>query len=97
MKDYDEIEIKVKENMLNFITPNLSSDQIMVNYKIGNAQSAYLMIVDYYGNIGTSNNYLLDINTTQTTINISNYHTGFYSVALVCDGQIVDAKTLIKN
>ncbi len=29
--------------------------------------------------------------------NISNYTNGYYTVALVCDGQIVDAKTLIKN
>ena len=29
--------------------------------------------------------------------NLSNYINGFYTVALVCNGQIVDAKTLIKQ
>jgi hypothetical protein len=32
-----------------------------------------------------------------TNIDISNYPTGFYTVALVVNGQIVDAKTLIKQ
>ena len=35
--------------------------------------------------------------SSQTTINLSNYTNGFYTVALVCNGQIVDAKTLIKQ
>ena len=35
--------------------------------------------------------------TSQTTINVANYVNGFYTVALVCNGQIVDAKTLIKQ
>lgn len=55
------------------------------------------MIVGQYGTNGTSNNYVLDIETNQTTINISNYANGFYTVALVCDGDLVDAKTLIKQ
>jgi hypothetical protein len=33
----------------------------------------------------------------KTNINVSNYPNGLYTVALVCDGQIVDAKTLIKQ
>jgi hypothetical protein len=48
-----------------------------------NAQS------DYY--------YYLDTNNSETNINISNYPNGFYAIALVCNGQIVDAKTLIKH
>jgi hypothetical protein len=42
-----------------------------------------------------SNNYILDANLSQTTINISNYPTGLYTVALVCNGQIVDAQALM--
>ena len=55
------------------------------------------MIIGGYGTTGTSNNYILDTNNTETNINISNYPNGFYTVALVCNGQIVDAKTLIKQ
>ena len=69
----------------------------MVSYKLNGVSSAYLMIIGYYGGNGTSNNYILDINSTETNINISNYPSGFYTVALVVNGDIVDAKTLIKQ
>ena len=55
------------------------------------------MVIGYYGSNGTSNNYILDVNSNETTFDVSNYPTGFYTVALVCDGQITDAKTLIKQ
>jgi hypothetical protein len=56
-----------------------------------------LMIIWGYGTTGTSNNYIIDINNTETNVNISNYQNGFYTFALVCNGHIVDAKTLIKQ
>lgn len=46
---------------------------------------------------GVSNNYVLNTNSTQTTISLNNYQSGHYIVTLVCDGQIVDSKNLIKN
>ena len=46
---------------------------------------------------GVSNNYVLNISSTQTTINLNDYQAGHYIVTLVCDGQIVDSKNLIKN
>lgn len=56
------------------------------------------MVVGYYfGGTETSNNYILNINNTETNINIANYPSGIYTVALVCDGQIIDAKQLIKQ
>ena len=68
-----------------------------MNYKLNGVSSAYLMIIGQYGTNGTSNNYVLNTISSQTTINLSNYTNGFYAVALVCDGQIVDAKTLLKQ
>ena len=94
-KDYDEIEVKLKPSVIENISPNPTSNEIQVNYKLNGINSAYLMIIGTYG--GASNNYILDINTFQTTINVANYTNGYYTVALVCDGQIVDAKTLIKQ
>lgn len=55
------------------------------------------MIIGYYGNASTSNNYILDLNTTAKNIDVSYYQNGFYTVALVCDGQILDAKTFVKH
>ena len=41
--------------------------------------------------------YILDTNSSEANLNISSFQNGFYTLALVCDGQIIDAKTLIKN
>lgn len=69
----------------------------MVSYKLNGVNSAYLMILGSYGTTNSSNNYILDLSSSETNINISNYPNGFYTVALICNGQIIDAKTLIKQ
>ena len=92
-KDYAEVEVKIKPSRIENISPNPSSNNIQISYKINEATSAYLMITGQ----NVSNNYVLDLNANQTTIDVSNYNAGYYSVALVCDGQIVDAKTFLKQ
>ncbi len=96
-KDYTEVEVTIKPSTLDVIAPNPAINTVTVNYKLNEVTSAYLMIIGYYGNNETSNNYILDVTSSETTINISNYPMGFYTVALVCDGEIIDAKTLIKQ
>lgn len=59
--------------------------------------SAYLMVVGQYGTNGTSNNYVLDIDCSLSIIDISSYQNGYYTVTLVCDGEIIDAKNLLKQ
>ncbi|NGX83245.1 MULTISPECIES: hypothetical protein [Aequorivita] len=46
---------------------------------------------------GTSNNYIVDTALNSIVLDISNYTSGTYSVALVCDGQIQDSKNLLKQ
>lgn len=96
-KDYSEVEVNLKPSILNIIAPNPATENINISYKLNEVGSAYLMIIGSYGTTGASNNYILDINSSETNINLSNYTNGFYTVALVCNGQIVDAKTLIKQ
>ena len=96
-KDYTEVEIKLKPSFIDLIYPNPTSNVANISYKINEVTSAYLMIISSYGSSYCSNNYILDINNSNINIDLSNYETGFYTVALVCNGQIVDAKTLIKN
>jgi hypothetical protein len=55
------------------------------------------MVIGLYGGSSTSNNYILDVNANTINLNINNYVNGIYTVALVVDGQITDAKTLIKQ
>lgn len=94
VKDYDDVEITVKNGRINNISPNPATQQITVEYETESTGSAYLMILGT-NNFSASNNYLLDTNLPQTTIDISAYPTGLYTVALICDGQIVDAQALI--
>lgn len=96
-KDYDEIQVKLKPSIIESISPNPSSNEIQVKFKLNGVNSAYLIIIGQYGANSTSNNYVLNTTSTQTTIDFSNYTNGFYTVALVCNGQIVDTKTLIKQ
>ena len=55
------------------------------------------MVIGYYGSNGTSNNYILDVNSSETNLNVSNYASGFYTVALVVNRENEDTKTLIKQ
>ena len=96
-KDYREVEVTLKPSTLNTITPNPASNNTTISYKLNEVNSAYIMILGSYGTTNSSNNYILDLNSTQINIDLSNYPIGFYTVALICNGQIIDAKTLIKQ
>lgn len=39
----------------------------------------------------------MNISISQKTIDLSSYQSGHYIVTLVCDGQIVESKNLLKN
>lgn len=96
-KDYTEVEVKLKPSTLENIVPNPATNNVLVSYKLNGVSSAYLMVIGYYGSNGTSNNYILAVNSNETNLNVSSYPSGFYTVALVVNGEIVDAKTLIKQ
>tara|TARA_R110000850_G_scaffold73760_1_gene161907 strand:- start:36863 stop:39874 length:3012 start_codon:yes stop_codon:yes gene_type:complete len=92
-KDYDEVTIAISPFSILSLTPNPAIDFLTVNYNSETADTAYLMII---GN-NTSQNYMLDTEENTTVIDVSSYSSGYYIVALVCDGDIVDTKNLIKN
>ena len=96
-KDYSSVAVKIKPSELSAIAPNPASNETTIHYKLNETTSAYLMVIGSYGSNNTSYNYILDLNSSQTTLDISNYPSGFYTVALVCNGNIVDAKTLVKQ
>lgn len=96
-KDYKHVEVSLKPNTLESIAPNPATNIISVNYHINDGNSAYLMVLGSYGTTGSSNNYILDINSNEINLNISNYINGYYTVALVVNGQIIDAQTLMKQ
>lgn len=93
VKDYDEIEITVKEFELLSISPNPASNIANVQYKANTAQSAYIILQKPYTNI--QNQYILNISNSEININVSGLEQGVYSVILVCDGIARDVKTLV--
>ena len=94
-KDYKEVEVKLKPNRIEQLTPNPANDQVNVSYKINEGNDAYLMLINISGNSNSVGNYVIDVNDNQIDINLSNYPTGIYSVVLVTDGQITDVQELI--
>lgn len=96
-KDYTEVEVKIKPSSLKNILPNPAINNVIVSYKLNGVNSAYLMVIGYYGGNGISNNYILDVNSNEMNLNLVNYENGYYTVALVVNGEIVDAKTLLKQ
>lgn len=48
-------------------------------------------------NTGDSNNYILDVQQSNIAIDVSTYTMGLYNIILVCDGEIQNSKTLLKQ
>ena len=96
-KDYAEVEVKLKPSSLGILAPNPAKNKVDITYKLNDASSAYLMVVASYGAGKSSNNYILDLNSQETQIDVSGFKEGLYKVALVCNGKIVDVKTLVKK
>jgi hypothetical protein len=93
VKDYDEIEIKVKDAEIVAMSPNPASTSATITYKIVNASSAYLILTRPYS--GQQNQYIVNTSLNSTSINVSSLTSGVYSVILVCDGVAKDVKSLI--
>lgn len=94
-KDYDEMQVTVKPYALKAIAPNPASGDISFDYVADGSSSAYLMIVNTSN--GSSENHLLNISQTAKTINIANYSNGIYNAILICDGEVQNSKTFIKQ
>ncbi len=96
-KDYSEMEVTINPNRLKNIIPNPVLSNATIGFNLNQASSAYIMVVNYYMNGSVSNNYVLDVNASETNINLSNYANGFYKVVLVVNGVISDAKIIFKQ
>ena len=93
--DYDEVHITVRPFRLESLVPNPASNQVTVNYLADGADSGYIMIVNTH--TGNGDNYIFDMQQSNIVIDISTYHPGLYNIILVCDGEIQNSKTLVKQ
>ena len=94
-KDYAEITVNITPYHIESLVPNPASNQVTVNYDVEGAVSAYLMLVNQ--TTSNSDNYILDLEESSVTIDLSAYPLGLYSVVLVCDGDIYSSKNLAKH
>lgn len=86
----------LQRSTLEIIAPNPVISFVNVHYNLVQANSASLAIASQTGN-GSVNTFHLDLHTKETTIKLSNYLPGIYTIALVVNGNVVDSKTLIKQ
>jgi len=92
-KDYDEVEILVKNNFITSISPNPATSQVSVSYKTKDVESAYLMI--YNQTATQSIQYILNTDNESISLENLSLNPGSYTVVLICDGVATDAESLI--
>lgn len=91
-KDYATINSE-SSYKLQSLSPNPANDQVQINYNAQGAISGYISITSTQ--TAVSNNYILNVNTPNLSIDVSTYTPGTYVVALFCDGEIVETKNLV--
>ena len=93
LKDYDEVRVKVRSAAIRTVVPNPASNNAVIGYDAQNCSAAYLVVTMPY--TGVTNNYILNVNADETTIDVSNFPIGVYGVFLVADGVLVDEIGLV--
>jgi len=93
VKDYDQVEVKMKPASLTSVSPNPAAETATIGYNAQECISAYLMITIPY--TGVTNNYILNLEATSRMIDVSNFPPGVYGVILVADGEMVDEIGLV--
>lgn len=94
-KDYDEVEVKVRQHFISNLSPNPASTQFTLAYDAANATTANLQVLR---SDGTSyQNYSLNPGQNSISINSSTYPVGIYTLVLYCNGQAADSKTIQIN
>jgi len=94
-KDYDTVNVIVKNGRINSITPNPASEIITTSYKLSNTiTSAFIRIKNINGLIVL--NIPVDILLNEKQIYLGNVSSGNYVLELISNTEILDCKTFIK-
>jgi hypothetical protein len=90
---YDSLNVVVKKNIINNITPQPATDFAVINYQIMQANNAYIEIINGFGTV--LENFQINTELNQYSFDCSSLPSGIYTVILYCDGYRQDAKNLI--
>jgi len=104
-KDYDEVWVRIVPGKIESIQPNPARDRVTVTCVYNNVSEARIVISDQFGKIyaeyplGTS--FIGDLPVSRgpqsVDFDVFRYTPGTYIVTLVCDGQVSDNKTFVKE
>lgn len=95
-KDYEEVELKYKPNRITSLSPNPTKDQLDIDYKINEGETAYIAVTSI-NQPTSSDNHILKLNKNTTTIDLADKSSGTYVLTLMVDGEVADSKNVIKN
>lgn len=90
---YDSLNVVVKKNIINSITPQPATDFAVINYQIMQANNAYIEITNSFGTV--LEHFQINTDLNQYSFDCSSLPSGIYTVILYCDGYHQDAKNLI--
>jgi hypothetical protein len=94
-KDYDTVNVVVKNGRINTISPNPANDIITVNYTLSNTiTSAYIRVKNTNGLVQLT--VPVDMTTNVKQVYLGSLASGNYLVELVSTTEVLDGKTVIK-
>jgi hypothetical protein len=97
-KDYAEVAVKIVPGKIEELYPNPTNDMLTVTCVFNDATvavDASIIITDYFGTVYMEQNLITSPQTVKFDVN--NYPTGAYMVKLICNGQLADMKTFVKQ
>ena len=75
--------------------PNPADDRVFIDFGTTNVSNATIRVTNSLGQtIQTVNNN--SVNSTETSINVSNFGTGIYFVTITADGQEATKKLVVR-
>ena len=94
-KDYTNVAVRIVPGKIEKLFPNPASNIVTVTCVFNNVSNASLVITDYFGNTYAEQN--LTTSPQAVDFNTHNYPIGTYIVKLICNGQLTDLKTFVKQ
>ncbi len=105
VKDYDDVEVRIRELEIIGIFPNPTADddgarRITIRYRAKNVSSGSLYLIITGANSDSyTHTYPLEVNRIEsemeTTVNLEGYRRGIYCIALIYNEQVIDEETLM--
>lgn len=99
-QDENPDELPEEANYLVTMAPNPAADQLVIQYHLYEAESAYLAVYSLYGGPDTETMYFeleAGSGNFDTEIDVSDFAEGYYKVVLMVNDQAVDSKNLLKE